>query len=140
MRQFVNCLYVVRNKKTGSMYIMYVSPCFLISFSYLILFENLLSAMRRDESRLYEYFMKYILNIPRNFFVFLIRIYQKTLSPDHSPFFRGFFPGGFCKYCPSCSEYSAMAAKKHGFFRGVLKSCGRVLRCHPWSKGGLDLP
>jgi hypothetical protein len=75
----------------------------------------------------------------KRFFQFLIRIYQKTLSPDHS-FWRHLFPGGFCRYTPTCSMYTHMAIGKYGVIRGSLKGLWRILRCNPWSKGGLDLP
>ena len=80
-----------------------------------------------------------ILNIPRSFVVTIISLYQSTISPDHGPL-RKIFPGGFCRYTPSCSQYSRMAVQKHGVIKGVLKSIWRIIRCNPWSKGGLDLP
>lgn len=67
----------------------------------------------------------------------LIRLYQKTLSPDHS-WLRFAFPGGFCRYAPSCSTYAHEAIGRYGIFYGSLKALWRVLRCNPWSKGGID--
>jgi len=72
-------------------------------------------------------------------FLGLIRLYQKTLSPDHG-WFKARHPYGCCRYYPTCSEYSYEAIKKHGVIRGILKSIWRVLRCNPWSKGGVDKP
>ncbi|MFA6023835.1 MAG: membrane protein insertion efficiency factor YidD [Candidatus Gracilibacteria bacterium] len=69
----------------------------------------------------------------------LIRLYQVTLSPDHS-WLRHIFPGGFCRFTPSCSAYTHEAIGKYGAIRGSLKGLWRILRCNPWSKGGLDLP
>jgi hypothetical protein len=43
-----------------------------------------------------------------------------------------------CKYHPSCSQYAADAVRKHGIVRGSLKAGWRVLRCNPWSHGGVD--
>lgn len=68
-----------------------------------------------------------------------IEIYQHTLSPDHS-FWRDLFPGGFCRYTPSCSAYTHAAIGKYGAIKGSLMGLWRILRCNPWSKGGLDLP
>jgi len=69
--------------------------------------------------------------------ILIIGIYQKTLSPDHGWFsFR--YPGGFCKYQPDCSEYAKQAIEKKGAFKGIVLSFWRVLRCNPFSKGGLD--
>ncbi|PIQ77399.1 membrane protein insertion efficiency factor YidD [Candidatus Peregrinibacteria bacterium CG11_big_fil_rev_8_21_14_0_20_46_8] len=70
-------------------------------------------------------------------FLGLIRLYQKTLSPDHG-LLKGIFPAGFCKYSPSCSEYSYQAIEKHGVIMGLLKGLWRILRCNPFSKGGED--
>lgn len=68
-----------------------------------------------------------------------IEIYQKTLSPDHG-LMRKFFPGGYCKFTPTCSDYAKEAILKYGFFKGVFKGVRRVFKCNPCSKGGLDLP
>lgn len=83
--------------------------------------------------------VKYIFRFFRAPFLFLIKIYQKTLSPDHG-WVRVFFPHGFCKYNPSCSEYVRLAIEKHGVLMGLLKGIWRMLRCNPFSKGGEDLP
>lgn len=66
-----------------------------------------------------------------------IRLYQKTLSPDHSPF-KIKYPYGFCRYRPTCSEYAIQALNKYGFIKGGFKALWRVMRCNPLSKGGWD--
>jgi putative membrane protein insertion efficiency factor len=43
-----------------------------------------------------------------------------------------------CKFHPSCSQYAADALRKHGLVRGSVKAGWRLLRCHPWSHGGVD--
>ena len=43
-----------------------------------------------------------------------------------------------CKYHPSCSQYAADALRKYGPIRGSLKAAWRLLRCNPWSRGGVD--
>jgi uncharacterized protein len=58
-----------------------------------------------------------------------IRIYQKVVSPLLGP---------RCKYYPSCSEYAAQAITKFGILRGLVLAGWRVLRCNPWSHGGID--
>ncbi len=45
-----------------------------------------------------------------------------------------------CRFSPSCSEYARLAILKHGFVRGTWRSLGRLLRCHPFHPGGVDLP
>ncbi len=67
----------------------------------------------------------------------IIRIYQKTLSPD-TGWFKIYFPHGYCRFHPHCSEYSYQAIEKYGVFKGVIKSFWRILRCNPFSKGGKD--
>lgn len=65
------------------------------------------------------------------FFIFLIKIYQKTLSPYLALYSK-------CKYEPSCSNYAIEAFKKHGAFKGFFLTVWRLLRCNPFSKGGYD--
>jgi putative membrane protein insertion efficiency factor len=43
-----------------------------------------------------------------------------------------------CKFYPSCSQYAMDALRKYGLVRGTLKAAHRLLRCHPWSHGGVD--
>jgi len=62
----------------------------------------------------------------------LIHFYQKT--------FFGYRQYARCKYHPSCSEYMLLALEQHGFFGGVARGLWRLLRCNPFSRGGLDLP
>lgn len=67
----------------------------------------------------------------------LILWYQRTLSPDHG-FFKKFFPYGYCRFHPTCSEYGLQAIDRYGVFKGGYKAFFRVCRCHPWSQGGHD--
>lgn len=67
----------------------------------------------------------------------IIKIYQKTLSPDHG-FLANFRQFGTCKFRPTCSEYVYLAIDKYGVLLGLYKGIKRILRCHPFSKGGYD--
>lgn len=67
----------------------------------------------------------------------LIKIYQRTLSPDHG-YMRFFYPQGVCRYYPSCSQYAYEAIDKKGVALGCWLTMKRVLRCNPWSRGGID--
>lgn len=46
---------------------------------------------------------------------------------------------GCCQFVPSCSQYGTQAIEKHGIFDGLWLLIKRLLKCHPWGKGGLDL-
>lgn len=58
----------------------------------------------------------------------LITFYQKFISPGFAP---------RCKYYPSCSSYALTAITRYGF-KGIAMTVWRVLRCNPWSHGGVD--
>jgi putative membrane protein insertion efficiency factor len=45
-----------------------------------------------------------------------------------------------CRFAPTCSEYARLAVLKHGAWRGSALAVGRLLRCHPFHPGGIDLP
>ena len=78
-----------------------------------------------------------IIHYPRYIVIKLLKLYQRTLSFDHG-MFKIFFPHGFCRFKPTCSEYAIQAIEKHGVAKGGLKALWRVLRCNPWNKGGWD--
>jgi putative membrane protein insertion efficiency factor len=61
-----------------------------------------------------------------------IRLYQLLVSP--------LLPANTCKYYPSCSEYAALAIRRRGVLRGIALAAWRLLRCNPWSRGGVDYP
>lgn len=67
-----------------------------------------------------------------------ITFYQKTFSPDHSPVGKKRFPQGYCRYQPTCSQYSFQAIDRYGVIRGGFLGLWRIFRCNPWSKGGFD--
>jgi putative membrane protein insertion efficiency factor len=80
-----------------------------------------------------------LLYVPRLPILFLIKLYQHTISPDHG-LFKSKFPNGFCRFYPSCSEYGYQIIKKNGLVVGIYKTMVRILKCNPWGKGGVDLP
>jgi putative membrane protein insertion efficiency factor len=47
-------------------------------------------------------------------------------------------PAGSCKYHPTCSQYAIDAFRVHGFAKGATLAAWRLLRCNPWSHGGVD--
>ncbi len=58
----------------------------------------------------------------------LIRLYQRMPLSSHNQ----------CKYIPSCSNYALDAIEYYGAFKGSMLAIWRILRCNPFSKGGLD--
>lgn len=67
----------------------------------------------------------------------LIRLYQRTLSLNHG--LLGYIVSErFCRFHPTCSEYTYQAIEKFGVFRGSWMGFSRILRCHPWAQGGYD--
>lgn len=68
----------------------------------------------------------------------IIRIYQHTISPDHSPLMTRILPGGVCRFHPSCSQYTYEAIEKYGVIRGSIMGAWRILRCNPFNPGGHD--
>ena len=68
----------------------------------------------------------------------LIHLYQKT-SFFHNYFFRLFFLSDrVCRFIPTCSEYTYQAVEKYGTTTGLFLGLKRIIRCHPFSKGGYD--
>lgn len=61
--------------------------------------------------------------------VWLIRVYQKVVSPSL---------GRNCRYSPTCSSYAAEALDRFGLFQGTWLAIRRVGRCHPLREGGYD--
>lgn len=66
----------------------------------------------------------------------LIRLYQRTLSPDHG-IFSQVTPYG-CKFYPTCSDYTHQAIARHGIWSGGFMGLKRIGRCHPFTAGGID--
>jgi len=67
----------------------------------------------------------------------MIRWYQKYLSLD-TGFLSFLYSERICRFHPTCSEYTYQAISKYGILRGGWRGFKRIVRCHPWSKGGND--
>jgi len=59
----------------------------------------------------------------------LLRVYKWAISPLFPP---------SCRYTPTCSEYAMEAVERYGVVRGGMRAVARILRCHPFVKGGYD--
>lgn len=62
-------------------------------------------------------------------FLFLIVLYQRFVSPLKGP---------TCRFRPTCSDYAAEAIERYGLLRGGMLALRRLIRCHPFSRGGYD--
>lgn len=62
-------------------------------------------------------------------FVFLIRLYQRYISPHKTP---------SCRFTPTCSQYAIGALREWGPVIGLILALWRIIRCNPFSKGGED--
>lgn len=67
-----------------------------------------------------------------------IKFYQKYLSFDTGFAKMFFLTDKACRFRPTCSEYCYQAIEKYGILKGCLMGLKRIIRCHPWSKGGND--
>jgi len=70
-----------------------------------------------------------LFRLPAEGMILLVRLYQATLSP---------LLGGQCRFQPTCSQYFIEAVTRRGAVRGSLMGLWRILRCHPFSRGGYD--
>jgi putative membrane protein insertion efficiency factor len=70
-----------------------------------------------------------IARISKTVVLALLRGYKWAISPMLPP---------SCRYVPTCSEYAAEAVERHGAFRGSALALWRLLRCHPFVRGGYD--
>lgn len=73
--------------------------------------------------------LKKILKIPSKIEVKLINIYQRYISSGL---------GNHCKFYPTCSEYTKQAVDKYGIIKGNILGLFRIVRCNPFSHGGID--
>ena len=67
--------------------------------------------------------------IPKLVALQLLRGYKRTISPLLPP---------SCRYVPTCSEYAMEAIERYGALRGSWMAFNRILRCHPFVRGGHD--
>ncbi|MCX8075125.1 MAG: membrane protein insertion efficiency factor YidD [Clostridia bacterium] len=70
-----------------------------------------------------------IIRIPSIIEIGIIIFYQKYISK---------YLGSRCRFYPTCSEYARQAIDKYGIIKGNVLLILRILKCHPFSKGGID--
>lgn len=79
---------------------------------------------------MYKSFIQTISQITQLIFTFLIKLYQYIVSPLFI---------SHCRFYPSCSSYAKKAIEQLGIMKGIYLSVCRLLRCHPFHFGGIDL-
>lgn len=70
-----------------------------------------------------------IMELLKKIFLLLIRFYQVGISP---------FIGPRCRFQPTCSQYAIIAINRYGVGKGTYLAVRRLLKCHPFHKGGYD--
>jgi len=70
-----------------------------------------------------------ISKFPKVVFIGIVKGYQYVISPILPP---------SCRFIPTCSTYTIQAIEKYGVVRGTYLGLRRILRCHPFSRGGYD--
>ena len=67
--------------------------------------------------------------LPKRILLWLIRFYQRSISPRHP---------ACCRFIPTCSQYALEAIQRYGALKGGYLALRRILRCNPFCKGGYD--
>ena len=70
------------------------------------------------------------MKLVRRLLLGMFSIYHKVVSP---------MTRQRCNYYPTCSHYAEQAIERYGILRGLVLSSWRIMRCNPWSRGGVDL-
>jgi uncharacterized protein len=72
----------------------------------------------------------FLFDLPKKTLIVLVKMYRIFLSPIFV---------SSCRFTPTCSAYAMQALAEHGAIAGSYLTVSRVLRCHPWCLGGIDL-
>jgi putative membrane protein insertion efficiency factor len=75
------------------------------------------------------WFFQFIWLAPRNLLILFVKGYRKAISPLY---------GDVCRYYPSCSAYGLAQFQQRGVVYGSALTAWRILRCNPWTQGGVD--
>lgn len=74
--------------------------------------------------------LQYLADLPRRCLIGAVRGYRFFLKP---------WLGNACRFEPTCSAYALLALQQHGAAAGAYLAAARIVRCHPWCDGGIDL-
>lgn len=72
---------------------------------------------------------RFVINLPKNIALGLLRFYQTVISPLTPP---------TCRFYPTCSEYAVTSFRRYGFAKGFVLTVKRLSKCHPFHPGGYD--
>lgn len=86
---------------------------------------------KKPFSTILSVFVTGIWLLPRNIGIALMLMYRRFISPLY---------GNVCKYYPTCSDYTMQVIRNNGLIYGIILGSWRILRCNPWSSGGIDKP
>lgn len=74
----------------------------------------------------------------KRFILKLITFYQKS-AVVRTPLLKSLYLSDTaCRFSPTCSQYTYEAVEKYGAGKGIFLGLKRIIRCHPWNKGGYD--
>lgn len=73
--------------------------------------------------------LRWVMLLPRNAAIGVLRMYRTLISPLY---------GDVCRYYPSCSAYALGSVQQRGLLMGSALGLVRIFRCHPWAAGGVD--
>lgn len=76
-----------------------------------------------------SWLFQFIWLAPRNLLILLVKVYRKAISPLY---------GDVCRYHPTCSAYGLEQLQQRGVVFGSALTGWRILRCNPWSQGGVE--
>lgn len=74
----------------------------------------------------------------KTIFLKTIRLYQRVFSADTGILKTLYLTDGACRFRPTCSQYTYQAVETYGIIVGLRLGFKRIIRCHPWNKGGYD--
>ncbi|WP_152087457.1 membrane protein insertion efficiency factor YidD [Pseudoalteromonas sp. A25] len=80
-------------------------------------------------NKVFQYWYTQLVGLPKTALIFIIRGYQRFISPMLGP---------HCRFNPTCSSYAIEAINCHGLLKGSWLAGKRILKCHPLSAGGDD--
>ena len=86
-------------------------------------------AKKEEKFYLLNFVLMILNTVLTKILIAFIKAYRSIISP---------FIGSNCRFEPTCSKYSIDALKAHGPYKGIFLMFKRIIKCHPFNKGGMD--